>query len=563
MKKSLLVFISVLTAHLAFAQPENLAALIAKLQTTFGKVQTSSKTYEQEIKLMEFSSVRYAYDEIDLKGTKISYAYEFNLSDIDPYAVRQVTQKDVLLVVLAVRNKQKLVKGTKNSELQAYDDQVNIYAKDVDQARDIIDIVKKCIPLGEKITNTKFKMSVYEEMVSWITGNVKDVVSGSKSMNQSMVKGDYPGSFKFLQIESDGKTSHQEEFIFNLADVNLNALTYKISGNSFGLNIEMTQRLKLISVTRDGKPESFAEDVTIFTNNVDEARDMKTVLSLAAPLAQAKIKAEMPALKTRDEALQAIAALTKDVRIGDKTEGQSILAKCATSFTIVEQTPSATVKNVYNFNWMDINPNTFRVQVSGEKMMMELPTLDKKKVAMNSKNDKLDGYESEIDIYLQDMEVGRRMKDAVEKAVGYCKSEYKDPFASNSNPAAILEWLKNAVGEVIIDQVTQKVVLETPEADNLNKVKLTTRNIKSSSSVEEVFEFNLSDINPNSVDFEIKGKWLFVKFETNFRSKIIKAYKDGKIQPYAYDVDMAMRDIETSRGVISGMKKCIEAFKTK
>jgi hypothetical protein len=81
--------------------------------------------------------------------------------------------------------------------------------------------------------------------------------------------------------------------------------------------------------------------------------------------------------------------------------------------------------------------------------------------------------------------------------------------------------------------------------------------------VEEIFEFNLSDIDPRSVDFEAKGKWLTVKFDTNFKNKIIKAYKAGKIQPYANSMEIAMKDVETARGFIAALKKCEESLKGK
>ena len=76
-------------------------------------------------------------EETDQKGAKVINEYEFNLADIDPYAVRQETQKDVILVSLTVRNKQKLVKVYKNDEVVGYDEQLKIRAKDVDNAREI------------------------------------------------------------------------------------------------------------------------------------------------------------------------------------------------------------------------------------------------------------------------------------------------------------------------------------------------------------------------------------------------------------------------------------------
>src|SRR5258708_39339675 len=107
--KPILFILFLVSSFVVYAQ-DDLNGLINKLQSSFSKVETASKTYEQEIKLLEYSSVRYAYNEVDLKGGKISYGTEFNLADIDPYTVRQETQKDLILGVLTSKNNQRLVK---------------------------------------------------------------------------------------------------------------------------------------------------------------------------------------------------------------------------------------------------------------------------------------------------------------------------------------------------------------------------------------------------------------------------------------------------------------------
>src|SRR6185295_2544692 len=239
------LFFALFVSSSALLAQEDLNGLINKLQSSFSKVETASKTYEQEIKLLEYSSVRYAYNEVDQKGGKISYASEFNFADIDPYTVRQETQKDIILVVLTVKNKQKLVKNYKNNEVQSYDNEVQLHVKDVDHAREIVDIVKKAIPMGEKITSDKLKLKGYDEMVAWLIQNVKTVNLGAKSIKQTIAKDTYVGSLKLTQITSDGKASHQEDYVFNIADVNLNTLAFKVSGNTFELQVETTQNQKI------------------------------------------------------------------------------------------------------------------------------------------------------------------------------------------------------------------------------------------------------------------------------------------------------------------------------
>ncbi len=560
MKKFILLCLTFISFS-GVSQQQELAALVDKIQASCSKVETASRTYEQEVKLLDYSSIRYSFNEIDQKGNKVSYAYDFNFADIDIYTVREVTQKDIILVVLSVKNKQKLVKGSKNGESTPYDNEVSIHARNVDHAREVLDLIKKCIPLGEKITAAKLKLTTYDQMVDWLVQNIKSSSTGSKSITQNIKQEGSVASFKLLQITSDGKSSQQEEFTFNLSDINLNTINFKVSGNQFGVGFEMNQRLKSIKSFKDGKSKPFVDDLLIYTNSVDEARDIKTVLSLAVPLATNKVKADLPALKSDAEALKNLESLVKEVKINERTFGQSLSAQCITTLTVLDQSPSATVKNVYQFNWMDINPNTFQIKVSGEKMGIELPVLDKKKLIMNFKNDKLDGYENEAFIYVEDIEVGRRLKNAIDKTITNCKSVYKEPFP-NANDQMI-SWLKNNIGEVTIDQVSKRQTFELAEDGNENKVKLTSIEVKSSSSVEEVLEFNLSDINPTSVTYEIKGKWLYVGFETNFKNKIIKAYKDGKIQPYVNSTEIVVKDIETARGTIAALKKLSENLKGK
>lgn len=561
MRKLFLLPLLLVVVLPGFGQSESVNDLIGQMQASFTKVETASFTYEHEIKVLEYSTLQYDYKQIDLKGVSSSYQNQFNLADIDPYAVRQETVKDIIYVVLTARNKQKLFKTVKNGKTEPFDDEVKIHAKNVDHARLILDLFKKASPIAEKMMTTKMKLEGYDNMVKWLEEHVGRVSDGVKSVEQSLQRQTFPGSFKLQQIESDGKSSKQEEFTFNANDINLNSLVFKVSGNSFGLEIGMLDRLKSVSLVRDGVKKPYEDEVIIYTNGVDEARDIRTVLTMMAPLVQAKVKSDLPDPKSTDDALEKLATFVKDVTIGSNTYSQSITPKCVTTFSVTEQSSSSTEKNTYTFNWMDINPNLAKLAVSGEKMTMELPALDKKKLVNHYKDDKVVGFENDAAIYVENVEVGRRLRVLVDKAINYCKTGYKPPFPSDTE--GIINWMKSTIGEVTVDQTTVKQVLEPAEAGNLNKIKFTNIEIKSSSSVEEVFEFNLSDINPMSVDYQASGKWLRVKFETNFKNKIIKAYKAGKIMPYVYTLELVVKDTEEARGLIASLKTCAERLKEK
>ena len=545
----------------SYGQSAELKSQTTALANAVTAVQSGSKTYEQKIDFQEPAVIRYSYDEIDQKGNRTNYVYEVNLADIDPYAVREQTQKDLISVVVAVRNKQKLIKVYKNEVVQAYDAQTAIIAKDIENARAMADLIKKAIPHAEKVMASRLKLSGYDAMITWLTANVKEVNFGDKSVKQTLAKGLEPGTLIYTRIEADAKSSTEEVFTFNLADVNANAIVYKITGNQFAINFEALQNAKYIGVRKNGEVKPYVNELIIHTNNADEARDLKNVLSSAIPLAGEKVKSSMPAVSSDKDGLQKIKTFTTEITYGDEVMSQSWEGECLASFTQVDKDPKSSSKTVSKFNWMDVNPLASKIEVSGNKLSIDLKFKEDKKLVMSTVDDKFKGYDNGVKIYMGDIESARKAKFVVDKVVEKCKASYKEPFGNDA--ATTTAYFRNNVKDLSMDEMTLKQALETVDGDN-SKYKYTVIEVNpKGASAEQVYEFNLTDINPKSIAVDVKGKWLYVVFETEFKGKIIKAYKDGKIQPYAYALQFAVNDVDVARNLVSALGKAVKAVKPK
>ncbi|HEY0770814.1 MAG TPA: hypothetical protein VGD31_10815, partial [Sphingobacteriaceae bacterium] len=351
-------------------------------------------------------------------------------------------------------------------------------------------------------------------------------------------------------------------YTFNLADINPNRINYKISGNRFGVEFETLQDAKFIAVTRNGETKPFINDLVINTNNVDEARDLKNVLALAAPLAIEKVKADIPAPASEKDALAKLGALTTSITIGQKEIAQSLETSCLCQLTQVEKDAKTSTKNVFKFNWIDVNAIGSKIDVSGDRMFIEVNTNENKKLIMQTENEKFKAYENSIRIYMPSVENARRGKVAIDKAVEKCKAVYKEPFGNDA--AGIFSWITKNIKDVSIDETTFKQKFEAVDAGKVNKVKYTRTEVNTKGSgAEEVYEFNLSDISPLTVEVEVRGKWLYVSMETDFKGKIIKYYKDGKIMPYTAKIDFVINDVDTSRNMVSAFQKLVKTQKAK
>jgi len=554
-----ILFCGVLTGA-AFGQSDELAAMTADLQAAVGTVRTSSRTYEPKISFIDPAGIQYAFDEIDSKGNSTSYLYEFNVADIDPYAVREQTQKDLITVTLAVRNKQKLVKVYKNGEVQSYQEQALIHANDIDNARRISEIIKKAIPAAEKVMAGRLKLDGYEALVNWLTNNVKNVAAGTRSYTQTIAESGNPGTLLYTNIETNAKGAVEETFTFNLADVNPLSMTFKISGSTFALNFETLRKAKYIAVRRNADARPFVGDMSIITNNVDEARDLRTVLTALIPLAVEKVRADMPVINSTDDAVAQIRNLTADIDFGAKQLSQTIEPQCLAELTLVERDAKGSEKNAFRFNWMDVYPETSLIDVSGERLFINIRITDGKRMILSSKNDQFSGYDNSVRLFMPDIENARRAKFAIDKAIERCKAAYKEPFGNDVS--SITSWFADNVKDVSVEQITFVQKLEPVEQGNLNKWKYTRRELNpKGSGNEDVFEFNFSDINPLSIEVEVKGKWMYVVMGTEFNGKVISAYRNSKIMPYANKIDFAINDVEIARDAVNALEKAVKALK--
>src|SRR5690606_13519966 len=163
---------------------------------------------------------------------------------------------------------------------------------------------------------------------------------------------------------------------------------------------------------------------------------------------------------------------------------------------------------------------------------------------------------------MSDIEGARRVKAAIDKVIEKCKANYKEPFGSDAN--SMISWLLTNVKDATLDDVTMKQTLEQVESGKNEKLKFTSRELNSKGTgAEEIYEFNLADVNPLSIDMVTKGKWLYVTMESEFKNKIFNYYKDGKIQPYASKIEFAVDNTEQARNIKEALKKSTSALKKK
>lgn len=555
--KKLLCSLLLAISFSGFTQETKFKGLIADIKSNLMEVQSGDETYTQNLKLLDHSVLKYTLVEVDKKGNREELAYEFNLADLDPYVVREETKRDVIYLSLTVKNEQDFIKYYEDGEVDGYEDSMLIVTKDIDNARALKELIKKAIPLAQEIMAAKLSVNTYPEMESWLEQNVVNAENSKDAYKQKMIPlDDFPAHFKFIQTEISSKSSEEMQYLFNLADINKNSMEFNISGSNFSLELETRKKQDLIQVFENGVPDGFDDGFEIFANNVEEARDLKNILTDAIPLAEEQINSSIQKFDSQQAVFANLSQLINDIDYQDELVEQDINSSCRMKYTMVENDKKSSEKLTAEFNLIDINGNVIDFDVSSDRMFVELITKETLDMIKIYENDELDGFDDELEIFVANAEIARRIKSALEDAISICERDYKDPFV-NMTLKQKITWLTKNIEEVRMDDETITQNFERIDQSDLDKIKLTKLIVDSKGGSEEIFEFNFTDLNPKSIQYDISRKELLVSFTTMFEEEIIKYYEDGEIEDYQEEFELIMPDIEKARQVISVFNQII------
>lgn len=227
MKFSFLFFILLSTSFLAGAQ--SFSSAVAGMQAVLQTVENNKNQITQTLKEKEPGVLLYTCTTTTIKdGKSQQEVYEFNLADIDINTIRAFTNKDVIQVQCLVAKKQKFIKKTTDSQKSNYEQEVFFYAKNIDNGRELVEGFKALVPISESIIDKRLSLKTYQEHISWLESNTKQVNLLDKQYVQTLSSSaKIPGRLAFTVDQVSSGKSVNSSFQFNLANLNPNSILPK------------------------------------------------------------------------------------------------------------------------------------------------------------------------------------------------------------------------------------------------------------------------------------------------------------------------------------------------
>ena len=394
-----------------------------------------------------------------------------------------------------------------------------------------------------------------------IKEKVQDVQIDKTTFKQSIdVLDESKGKLSFVSelVDEKGKTA-KERFEFYVSDIDKNTIIRKTSGKKLFISLSINNNQKFIKHFKEDKLDSYTNNLEILLSGTDAAQELADLFKTAIPLVNSGEKG----WDTNTDALNWLKNNISKINTGTATFEQSFSfgepKDYLASFTVKKtDQKSVSTEEKYEFSILDINKKNLAVKVSGIQLSVSVETKGNNPYIKYTKNNEQQSFANDFEIVAEDIDQARNIIAAFSTAIDKSKSVIPD-FGSLQKS---LDFITKNTTELTLEKKTVNQKINFTPGNGTKSIFTYSEPDSKGKLIEERYEFYLSDIDANNLNFKVSGKKLAIVPISKNKTKFIKYYKDNILQDFQNEVGILTTDIETSREMVEAFKAAIKSSET-
>ncbi len=526
------------------------------LSATISKTTHKNIEYEQVVRFDGLKNYLVTFERnfSDTKGYFVSDLYKANLADIDPNKIELYTSGADLSIKLSTKENKKYIENVKNGKKQNYNNDFEIYVPDLETARDIHQALKYAVS-SSKPEYTSWTDVI--EALTYLKNNITEIFLGNYQYEQVFEFEDKPdGMVYFTSKRTDSRGNMTlNKYSFYVNELNP-TVSFNILGDDVKLELVVKDKNKFIKTFQDGELKNYSYEIDILVDNIESARELSNAFTYVITNKAAGLIEWNDVNKATDWITSNVGDISESSNTYKQKFTVDIKNNYKSEFNLTTTDSKGDTEEKFEFYLSDINADKLLLDVSGEKLYVDISTGDEKLVK-SSKFNELQSFTSSVEVVFGDTKMARNFINALKYAAQNIKVN-EPGFDDKKNAVAYIKSTLQTVstGSDVYDQ-TLEIVEDNPCKMKLTQTKTDSKGI----ATEYIFEFLLGDINPNAIGLEISGKELTVKLETKNKEKLIKPYKNNEPQNFDYGIEIFSDDVMTARNISKALKFAANACK--
>lgn len=330
-----------------------------------------------------------------------------NVSLLNPSTLRYEMSGSKLFLEIWTKNNLNAIKYFENDNPTGFGDKLVIYAKNMPHAKKIHRVLKGLVPLAKThFSRYSPNINSIPSAVKYLNSKIKSVPKHEGSTDQQIKVVD--NLVTLNRSESNPKETIENEYIFDINDINSRKIVLDNDKTRFLLELHTKNGQPFIRHNENGNSKNFRKYVRLFFNDIDDAlfaeKALQTIIDKNADKLDVKQNGNQNSFYDGLGELQSTIAEVSEGKVRYEQEMELLNREMsALTFTKTISDPKKTRELVYEFSTRDLNKNNIRIEVSGNRVWVELFTTSNQKLVKFLENGKVENYQYRIPIEATDI----------------------------------------------------------------------------------------------------------------------------------------------------------------
>lgn len=404
-----------------------------------------------------------------------------------------------------------------------------------------------------------------EESIGYLSENLGSVTTKKSQFSQNfgIQEGKDESCMVWYQYTPSGK-GDEEKFSFNAADLNENRITFDTKKDLVIISAAVKGKKDLIREYENGEVSGYTDVVKMYANSVEDARKLVENLKALAASCAAKIDKQLGLGEgaSKAELLAHLKEKIATVEVNDERFEQAFEAMDGET-TIISYSQNELNESKlgeYKVNMIDFNAARIDFDTEKKQVVINMETKAKRNFIQQKENGELKNYANRMKILMPTIEEARNTVEVLKDLVRLAESEAEQmaTMRSDTDPSTAMDYLGEEVEEVIInDDIYQQSFESDPDLPYMIFVEVK----KEGDDEAKGFRFNISDLDPPSVDFDVKKNAVFVTAECAANKKLIQKEENTVVSGFTKDLEIRVKDIETARAIQKRLSLVVKHYR--
>ncbi|GJM34780.1 MAG: hypothetical protein DHS20C18_37810 [Saprospiraceae bacterium] len=345
--------------------------------------------------------------------------YLFNLSDLDPYTVSLNVKGKTVNVEVNVERKQRFITIRENGELKNYQSDLAFQVGEVDQGRDLAEVLRLIIPEADKKQEANEAIASLEDGLQAFQQQLTNFEHGGDKFDQSF-EGTCYTNYRMKETNAKGDVT-EDHYEVQLGDIAANNISIKTVGKTITVVGEVKDGDDFIKYFRNGEQKNYVDKVEFLANGVENAKSLAVLLKQIVEKCDQTRTLDLPTSDINSWLIEQTDGY-KDPITPEYEQHLTIDQNvCSITFATVEPKGKNYEKMKYEVFLKELNPETLKPNVSGKSMAVKLGTVYNEKHIKSYKNEEVEKFTDSFEIRVDGIEAARSLAEGLKQLIAGCK----------------------------------------------------------------------------------------------------------------------------------------------